>query len=88
MYSLSGLGPEAKGDLVAMREAMGVMQHHDAITGTEKQHVADDYARILTDAFEQCGIVVEEAFKSVIFFENIKLSTVFNHLHIDISIKN
>ena len=30
-----------------LREAMGVMQHHDAVTGTEKQHVAEDYARIL-----------------------------------------
>ncbi|TMW44855.1 hypothetical protein DOY81_010060 [Sarcophaga bullata] len=29
---------------------MGVMQHHDAITGTEKQHVAADYDRMLTDA--------------------------------------
>uniref|UniRef100_A0A182KEA5 alpha-mannosidase n=1 Tax=Anopheles christyi TaxID=43041 RepID=A0A182KEA5_9DIPT len=32
--------------LTALREVMGVMQHHDAITGTEKQHVADDYARM------------------------------------------
>ncbi len=23
---------------------MGIMQHHDAISGTEKQHVAYDYA--------------------------------------------
>ncbi|THD25757.1 Alpha-mannosidase [Fasciola hepatica] len=33
-----------------LRRAMGVMQHHDAVTGTEKQHVARDYARILSDA--------------------------------------
>lgn len=26
------------------------MQHHDAITGTEKQAVANDYSRILTKA--------------------------------------
>lgn len=35
-----------------LREAMGVMQHHDAITGTEKQHVADDYARIMSEAID------------------------------------
>lgn len=33
---------------------MGVMQHHDAVTGTEKQHVADDYARILHKGLEAC----------------------------------
>jgi hypothetical protein len=26
-----------------LKEAVGVMQHHDAITGTEKQHVANNY---------------------------------------------
>ncbi|XP_053696668.1 lysosomal alpha-mannosidase-like [Sabethes cyaneus] len=41
--------------LTVLREVIGVMQHHDAITGTEKQHVADDYARMLHVAFEACN---------------------------------
>jgi lysosomal alpha-mannosidase len=33
--------------------AMGVMQHHDAITGTEKQMVATDYNSMLYLAIEK-----------------------------------
>ena len=40
-------------ELEHFREAMGVMQHHDAVTGTEKQLVADDYARILYAGMQQ-----------------------------------
>lgn len=45
---------ELGGDLTMMKEAMGIMQHHDAATGTEKQHVADDYARLLHMGVEEC----------------------------------
>ncbi|XP_043267242.1 lysosomal alpha-mannosidase isoform X1 [Venturia canescens] len=43
------------------REAMGIMQHHDAVTGTEKQHVANDYARILHTSMSQGAEIVSEA---------------------------
>lgn len=41
-------------NLGRLRRQMGVMQHHDAITGTEKQHVSDDYHRELTKSIEAC----------------------------------
>ncbi|KAF7233994.1 hypothetical protein EG68_06920 [Paragonimus skrjabini miyazakii] len=44
-----------------LRQAMGVMQHHDAVTGTEKQHVADDYALTLSQASAACQSVITEA---------------------------
>ncbi|KAH8324895.1 hypothetical protein KR074_011406 [Drosophila pseudoananassae] len=37
-------------DLDYLRQIMGVMQHHDAITGTERQAVSDDYDRLTYDA--------------------------------------
>lgn len=40
-------------NLDPLKEAIGIMQHHDAITGTEKQHVADDYARIVSEALQE-----------------------------------
>jgi len=31
---------------------MGVIQHHDAISGTERQHVADDYVQRLSQGID------------------------------------
>lgn len=46
-----------------MSSEMGILQHHDAITGTEQQHVADDYLTRVSNAFGGCDSVTNEAFK-------------------------
>lgn len=39
--------------LIALKRAVGLVQHHDGISGTEKQAVADDYALRLHDGILQ-----------------------------------
>ncbi|XP_050319281.1 lysosomal alpha-mannosidase isoform X2 [Bactrocera neohumeralis] len=61
---LTAMAPNTAGQfdphLSFMREAMGVMQHHDAVTGTEKQAVAADYARHLEVAIRACATNTKE----------------------------
>ncbi|XP_072399843.1 lysosomal alpha-mannosidase-like isoform X2 [Diabrotica undecimpunctata] len=66
LYALADLDPVDKVDLNALREAMGVMQHHDAITGTEKQHVANDYARILSNGIKECEWITATALSKIV----------------------
>lgn len=35
---------------------MAVAQHHDAVSGTEKQHVANDYAKRLAMGWQHCQV--------------------------------
>lgn len=48
-----------------LREVMGVMQHHDAVTGTEKQHVAEDYARLLQIGVDKCSKNIYSALNQI-----------------------
>lgn len=48
-----------------MMDAVGILQHHDAITGTAKQAVADNYEQILSKAnaindVQYCSIIGEQ----------------------------
>ncbi|XP_068670671.1 lysosomal alpha-mannosidase-like isoform X1 [Montipora foliosa] len=49
-----GNGPSSD----TLRRAMAVAQHHDAVTGTEKQHVADDYAKRLAIGAVECQALI------------------------------
>eukprot|EP00301_Raphidiophrys_heterophryoidea_P000324 c10160_g2_i1.p1 GENE.c10160_g2_i1~~c10160_g2_i1.p1 ORF type:complete len:1006 (+),score=235.35 c10160_g2_i1:43-3018(+) len=43
-----------------LREAMGVAQHHDAVSGTEKQHVAFDYAKRIAAGISECETMMNQ----------------------------
>lgn len=39
---------------------MGLIQHHDAISGTERQHVADDYVQRVSQGVEAAMVSNEK----------------------------
>lgn len=49
---------------------MALTQHHDSITGTEKQAVADDYHVWLADGMEAAQEVVAKALASMLGVED------------------
>ncbi|RVW45250.1 putative alpha-mannosidase [Vitis vinifera] len=42
----------------ALADALAIAQHHDAVTGTEKQHVASDYAKRLSMGYDKAEELV------------------------------
>jgi len=37
----------------SLADALAIAQHHDAVTGTEKQHVANDYSKRLAIGYKE-----------------------------------
>ena len=60
-----------------LREAMGVAQHHDAVSGTEKQHVAYDYAKRLAIGAQQCKV------RKLKYYSVLSLSILSNTFALD-----
>ncbi|CAF3311737.1 unnamed protein product [Rotaria sp. Silwood2] len=49
---------------------MGLAQHHDAVSGTSKQHVANDYAQRLSDGIDRAIKVINDAYGKLLSKEN------------------
>lgn len=45
----------------SLADALAVAQHHDAVSGTEQQHVANDYAKRLSIGYAEAEKVVESS---------------------------
>ncbi|XP_048198391.1 lysosomal alpha-mannosidase isoform X2 [Perognathus longimembris pacificus] len=57
----ANVGPYGEGSSAPLQEAMAVLQHHDAVSGTAKQHVTDDYARQLAAGWGPCEVLLSNA---------------------------
>ena len=55
---------EGKNADLQLTAAVGLVNHHDAITGTSKQHVADDYVKILSKAMDSAESMISKQVKS------------------------
>uniref|UniRef100_A0A2L2Y690 alpha-mannosidase n=1 Tax=Parasteatoda tepidariorum TaxID=114398 RepID=A0A2L2Y690_PARTP len=58
-------------DFITLAKALGVIQHHDGITGTEKQHVAEDYIYQLSEGNHLCEKAMGKAIRILLSKETI-----------------
>jgi alpha-mannosidase len=47
------LGPNTE----SLADALAIAQHHDAVSGTSKQHVANDYAKRLSIGYSEVILI-------------------------------
>eukprot|EP01119_Soliformovum_irregulare_P005383 TRINITY_DN1714_c0_g1_i1.p1 TRINITY_DN1714_c0_g1~~TRINITY_DN1714_c0_g1_i1.p1 ORF type:complete len:977 (+),score=300.90 TRINITY_DN1714_c0_g1_i1:52-2982(+) len=53
-------------EIQVLTQAFSTAQHHDAVSGTEKQHVADDYAKRLSIGTVACEGVIADVMQRVV----------------------
>ncbi|KAH8283704.1 hypothetical protein KR018_012607 [Drosophila ironensis] len=69
---------QQKENLDDLRKIMGVMQHHDAITGTEKQAVANDYDRLMFDGIVAATNTARSALRQLTNLPNGEFESCLN----------
>jgi hypothetical protein len=56
--------------LYELEDAMGVVQHHDGVSGTSKQHVAYDYAKRIAAGMNKANLFVTDALSKLLLNKN------------------
>jgi hypothetical protein len=66
-----GLGDcHCQDPLFRLDDAMGVSQHHDAVSGTAKQHVTNDYTKRVQGGIDQAARFVADKLKRLVLNES------------------
>ncbi|CAF4002973.1 unnamed protein product [Adineta steineri] len=61
---------QLRNQIFSLSEAMAIAQHHDAVSGTEKQHVANDYAQRLSTGIDSALNVINTAYPKLLTKDN------------------
>ncbi|KAJ1368391.1 hypothetical protein KIN20_029516 [Parelaphostrongylus tenuis] len=70
--ALADLGPEDDSDIEIMARASALTQHHDAVTGTAKEHVTKDYKKRLHKAIVEGEAVINDYLKKIYPKKDVK----------------
>lgn len=62
------LGEKLNESVQKLAIAVAQSQHHDSITGTEKQHVTDDYALYLDEGITESQKVLSAGYRLAIYY--------------------
>ncbi|KAK4475407.1 hypothetical protein MN116_002466 [Schistosoma mekongi] len=67
----------------SLRNVLSILQHHDAITGTAKQHVTNDYAKRLSIATKSCQTLINYSYIKLLpnlekYHSNVKFCDLLN----------
>lgn len=75
LTTIADLGDnQTEQSLLVLERAMAVLQHHDGVSGTEKQHVAEDYAQRLWIGTEKCFPLINRALDEI-FNRKLKVNS-------------
>jgi hypothetical protein len=66
IQAIGNTNPDPLGQIQKLEEALGVAQHHDAVSGTAKQHVTFDYAQRISVGRDQAAAVLSSSLASIV----------------------
>ncbi|CAH8671029.1 unnamed protein product [Schistosoma curassoni] len=67
-----------------LRNVLGILQHHDAVTGTAKQHVTNDYAWHLYNATKSCQLLINNSYRNLLPMNQFNIDNQFNLIFCDL----
>ncbi|XP_046463564.1 lysosomal alpha-mannosidase-like [Daphnia pulex] len=85
LHSLAGQSAGGQNLIDSLRRSMGEAQHHDAVAGTEKEHVSQDYRLRLHDSLVDCQKDVGNSFSQLLPIGSQALPPQEFCLHLNVS---
>jgi len=73
---------DSESAIYELEDAVGVVQHHDGVSGTSMQHVANDYAKRLQSGIDHVSIVTAANLRRIFFGDNVTSDDVLGDLRL------